>query len=217
MDKSKENRVLVDFETLIDLDLAIWRYLNDKYNNSSFLDQSLMSLNENQVKSLMIHRQPSNPLEILIPGQDVKNMYYEIVNDNETELLKYATPYDILRLFITFIESASFADFNILCRNKIEKKFIINLNPVFESYILISDRSNFDLSDYNMLYTKYFAYCLVYPPFEGITIYIANAQYNMLEDTSTIDPALLEKFYDVNVIKTMDLYTDIKYIRREDR
>ena len=38
-----DNELLVEFETLIDLDIALYRYIKDKYPNSEYVDQKFIN------------------------------------------------------------------------------------------------------------------------------------------------------------------------------
>ena len=74
------NRILVEFDMLVDLDLAIFKYIKDKYNNPDYVDQNIIKMNdEKQIIQMMLNRQCINPLEILIPDEDVLDLYYDII------------------------------------------------------------------------------------------------------------------------------------------
>ena len=90
------NRILVEFDMLVDLDLAIFKYIKDKYNNPDYVDQNIIKMNdEKQIIQMMLNRQCINPLEILIPDEDVLDLYYDIINNHMDELLKYAKASDL--------------------------------------------------------------------------------------------------------------------------
>ena len=73
------NRILVEFDMLVDLDLAIFKYIKDKYNNPDYVDQNIIKMNdEKQIIQMMLNRQCINPLEILIPDEDVLDLLEEM-------------------------------------------------------------------------------------------------------------------------------------------
>ena len=39
-----DNELLVEFEFVVDLDLAIFRMIKDKYSNSEYVDQDIISM-----------------------------------------------------------------------------------------------------------------------------------------------------------------------------
>ena len=123
------NRILVEFDMLVDLDLAIFKYIKDKYNNPDYVDQNIIKMNdEKQIIQMMLNRQCINPLEILIPDEDVLDLYYDIINNHMDELLKYAKASDLFGLMITFLNEASSLEITVLCKSKIESDFIKSLN-----------------------------------------------------------------------------------------
>ena len=52
------NRILVEFDMLIDLDLAIFKYIKDKYNNPNYVDQNIIKMHDErqiiQMKNIQI-------------------------------------------------------------------------------------------------------------------------------------------------------------------
>lgn len=213
---SKYNTLLVEFDFLVDIDLAIWRYLKEKYSKSKYIDRDIIDMNDEQlVAKILLARHQSNVLEILMPKYDTINLFKELTNDNEEELLKYATVYDTFGLMVTYLNAESKAiDVNILCRNKIESDYIISLNPIFKDKTIIGSRFKQDLSKYTVIYVKHFAYCLEYMTTEmlhGKNIYISYAGFNMEPDKPCANIALTKLFSDTNRILTIDMYKDIKY------
>ena len=77
------NSILVEFDMLVDLDLAIFKYIKDKYNNPDYVDQNIIKMNdEKQIIQMMLNRQCINPLEILITEEDNIELYYNIINNH---------------------------------------------------------------------------------------------------------------------------------------
>ena len=49
------NKILVEFEFLIDLDLAIFKLIKDKYNNPEYINQDIIKMNdESKIVDFMI-------------------------------------------------------------------------------------------------------------------------------------------------------------------
>ena len=207
MDK-KDNRLLVEFEMVVDLDLALFKLMKDKYN-SDILDKDIMSLtHEIDIIKFMITRKCINPLELMIPNHDSKNIYYQLMDDDE--LLYYANVCDIFLLMVTFLREASSIDITVLCENKSQEDYIKKCNKNINT--IISSRETVDLNNYDVLYVKYLASLYKYKEVRGKNIYLANARYNM-DDEIPLFPnrQLISVFADVNLFKTIDLYKDIRY------
>jgi hypothetical protein len=206
-----DNELLVEFESIIDLDLAIFRYISEKYPNSEYVDREFIK--EKNIKTIinkLLNRNHINPLEVIMPGVETTNLYLNLMENHYEELLERATPCNLFGLMITFLNNASSVGITIWCKSKLEEDFIKKLNPILNT-IVIPNRKDVDISRYTCLYVKYVPYLAEYPTIEGKHIYIANANYNMDEENDTVSPLCL-LFSDVNLIHMIDLYTDIKYI-----
>lgn len=205
-----DNEILVEFESLIDLDLAIYKFIKDKYSNSDYVDQKFINeKNERAVIYALLNRKHINPLEIIMPGLETTNLYKDILDNHYEELLSYATAYDTFGLMITFLNNASSVGITVWCKSKLEQDFIKKLNPVLNT-IIIPNRRDIVLSKYTVMYVKYLAYLVEYSTIAGKHIYIAAAKYNMEEDKDMVS-SLCCLYSDVNILHLIDLYTKIKY------
>lgn len=211
-----DNSILVMYDMIIDLDVAFFRLMKKKYNNPELVDQNIININEaSEIKKLMINRKQLNPLELLIPDGDTNELYKQFNNDEvlEQELLDQSIPTDIFGLIITFLKEASSVSIDVLCKNKLESDFIKSLNSSINT-IIEPDFKKINLSNYTMLYLKYFASILSFNNIAGKHIYIANARYNMDKQHPNLPDGALSVLYgDVNIIHTIDLYTNIKIER----
>ena len=208
----KDNELLVEFEFLIDLDLAMYRFIRDKYPNSEYVDQKFINeKNERVIIYKLLNRAHINPLEIIMPGLDTTNLYHDIMDNHYEELLQYATAYDTFGLMITFLNNASSVGITVWCKSKLEERFIKKLNPVLNT-IVVPNRRDLALNNYTVLYVKYLAYLIEYnnDMLEGKHIYIPAAKYNMEEEQDLVS-GLSILFSDVNIIHIMDMYTEVKY------
>lgn len=205
-----DNELLVEFESLIDLDLAMYKFIKDKYSNSEYVDQEFINeKDERAIIYTLLNRKHINPLEIIMPGVETTNLYLDIMNNHYEELLQYATAYDTFGLMITFLNNASSVSITVWCKSKLEEDFIKKLNPVLNT-IIIPNRRDIVLSKYTVIYVKYIAYLAQYNKIEGKHIYIAAAKYNMEENKDMVS-ALCLLYSDVNIFHLTDLYTKIKY------
>ena len=211
-----DNELLVEFESIIDLDLAMYKFIKDKYSDSEYVDQDFINeTDERAIIYALLNRKHINPLEIIMPGLETTKLYLDIMNNHYEELLNYATAYDTFGLMITFLNNASSVRITIWCKSKLEEDLIKSLNPILNT-IVIPNRRDIVLSKYTVMYVKYLPYLIQYGNIEGKHIYIAAAKYNMEEDKDTVS-SLCCVYSDVNIIHLIDLYTTIKYrfLRKE--
>lgn len=209
-----DNRILVEFEALIDLDLAIYKYIRNNYASSEYVDQEFIHLmDEREIIYRFLSRKHINPLEIIMPDLDTENLYNDLRNNHLEDLLQYATAYDTFGLMITYLNLASSVSVTVWCKSKTESDFIKSLNSRLET-IVVPERKDIDISEYTIIYTKYVAQLLEYPHIEGKHLFIAAAKFNM-EENSNMPNKLCVLFTDVNLIHLVDLYAKIKY--RYDR
>ena len=210
------NRILVEFDMLVDLDLAIFKYIKDKYNNPDYVDQNIIKMNdEKQIIQMMLNRQCINPLEIIIPNEEVLDLYYDIMSNHMNELLKYAKASDLFGLMITFLNEASSLEITVLCKSKLESDFIKSLNDRLNT-VIYANYKNAPINNYTILYIKYYPSVLEYNNIEGKHIYISNARYNMEPDSNMPTIAISGLIGDVNIVHMIDMYRDIKVERIEN-
>ena len=210
------NRILVEFDMLIDLDLAIFKYIKDKYNNPNYVDQNIIKMHdERQIIKMMLNRQCINPLEILIPDMEVLELYHDIMNNHMDELLQYAKASDLFGLMITFLREASSLEITVLCKSQLESDFIKSLNNRLNT-VVYKNYKNVPVNTYTILYIKYYPSVLEYNTIEGKHIYISNARYNMEPDSNMPTIAISGLVGDVNIIHMIDMYKDIKVERIEN-
>lgn len=210
------NRILVEFDILVDLDLAIFKYIKDKYNNPDYVDQNIIKMNdEKQIIQIMLNRQCINPLEIIIPNEEVLDLYYDIINNHMDELLQYAKASDLFGLMITFLNEASSLEITVLCKSKLESDFIKSLNDRLNT-VIYANYKNAPINTYTILYIKYYPSVLEYNNIEGKHIYISNARYNMEPDSNMPTVAISGLIGDVNIVHMIDMYRDIKVERIEN-
>lgn len=203
------NELLVEFDFIIDLDLAIFKMIKDKYADSEYVDKKIISMNnEYKIIDMLLHRDHINPLEVIMPNVDTTILYNQLINSED--LLNYAPPYDTLYLMITFLKNASSLGITIWCRNQAEYDRLRSITNAF-NVLILPERSMIDITKYTAIFMKDFSKAIEYKNLSGKYIYILAAKYNFEDGKNTIIalPSLL--FGDVNIIKLMDPYTAVKY------
>lgn len=211
MAKRRENRILAEFEFVIDFDMAIFRMIRDEYTNSPYVIERVKGFyNEYRILDWLIHRKCRNPLELIMPDLDTNTLYKQLTEDKEKYLLeKYGMVADTFYLMVTYIEQSYSADVTIWCKNQIEAGYIKNKNSKI-SVLICENRADIDLNNYDVIYMKFFTSALEYNKLEGKHIYIAYARYNT-DENGLIDKELVAKFAKLNIIHLIDLYRKVKY------
>lgn len=216
--QGKDNALLVEFEAVVDLDLAIYRYVKTHYSTSPLVDPELIKLeSEPEIIHHLLSRKHINPLEILMPHSSpevAKRIYYNLMDDMESELLKLATPYDTLSLMLTFLEQASSIHIDILCQNELEEAYIKAKSEALNT--IISKKADVDLSQYSALFLKYAYNFMQYQePFRK-HVYIHAAGYNSDEEHNSVNLQMASIISKENDIKVIDPYRGVKYFFQED-
>lgn len=211
--KNKDNALLVEFDFVVDIDIAIWRFIKNRFATSDLVDKDLIAIDDdNEIRYILLSRQPKNPLELLIPGQDTNKLYDELITDRKqfSGLLKYSEPYNTFGLMVTFLRAASSVAIDILCKDQIESDHIKSLNPILDT-VINSDKKSINLNDYSAMYLKYYTNAIDYSAIAGKHIYIPMAQYNMQHNMNTMDLTMTALLAENNQIHLIDLYQDIKF------
>lgn len=211
-----DNYLLVDFEFLINMDLAMFYYVKENFAKSPYVNKRIISSsNEEEINTLLLYRPHINPLEVLIPKMDTESMYNDLMDNYEEELLKHAKAYDTFGLMITYLNLAS-VDIDVLCKNALEVQYINSLNKRLHC-VEIPDKASIDLKPYSVIYSKYFSKLLEFPVINGKNIFIAAAGFNMEEDTDCVNKNLTLIFTRSNEVRLIDLYRNMKFrFDRED-
>lgn len=210
------NELLVEFEFVVDFDLALFRLFKRKYADSPYVDNEIISLNdEYEVINRMLNRVNENPLTLLMPNLDTTKLYHELTVEHEKKLLKYATPYDSLLLMNSYLTHSSSVGVDVLCNNQLEADYIKKYSKKINT-IINPDKSTVDIDKYSIIHMKYISSIKDYVGVEGKYIYASSARYNYDQELNMINPIIAVAYGDINIIKLMDLYTQVKYIIRKE-
>ena len=212
--KGKDNAILASFDSVIDIDLALWRYIKDKYGTSKYIDKDMINIDdEDIIKFILMDRREKNPLSILLQGYDTEKMYNDIITNDKmfnNILNNYSSPYDTLKLFNTFMENASSLEVDIICKDKEQEKILRKYTSP-KIGIIVDTIHNITINNYSIIQVKFFSDLINYPQFEGRHIWIPNALYNMQKNMNTIDLTLMQLFGNINQVHLIDLYRDVKW------
>ena len=205
-----DNELLVEFDFLINMDIAMYYYVKENFAESPYVNKQLMDVPyEDAVNQLLLNRKHVNPLELIIPGMDTMELYKDLMANHEAELLEYAKAYDTFPLMITYLNLSS-VGIMVLCKNDLEVQFINKLNNRLKCMV-VADRSKVNLKPYTVIYVKYFASLIEFPVINGKNIFIAAAKFNMEDDEDCVDKRLTLLYTQSNDVHLIDLYRDMKF------
>jgi hypothetical protein len=207
-----ENELLVEFEFLVNMDIALYHYVKNNFSDSPYVNKSLLNIPpeaEPAVNQILINRKTINPLRVIIPGMKTDSLYEDLMSNHEGELLEYAKVYDTFPLMITYLNLAS-VGVKVFCKNNLEIEYINKLNKRLET-ILVPDVSKIVLDPYTCLYVKYFMKLIDFPVINGKNIYIPAAGFNMEKNENCVDKRLAWMFSQSNEVRLIDLFKYVKF------
>lgn len=198
-------RNLVEFETAMDLDVAIVSTILTKIKNKSLLSPTISNattLNMNVLKNLLLYRKDENPLSAILDDkykdsfdtilEEIKDKYYDYILD-------IISPTDILELVHSLSMAKNIIFSTILCNTEKEEECIKRFTDKVETTV-----GDVDIDNYNCIFVKYINRIDKYFPIKGKYIYIYNAQFNLDERFAPKPMAIL--LSEKNVIRMVDPY-----------
>ena len=210
---NSEIRILVNFDFIVDLDIAMIKYIINQFEPNPHIDKSILDLEDDELKYRLINRESINPLTLLFPNDDVDDLYFELLDEDRVYFLyDYAQVYDTYLLLNTLVNNGTNMNIIIHCNHEYEKECIKFLNEHTGSSFktLTCKFEDIKTEKYDVFYVKYFAQLGRYRNMEGKHIYLANARYNMEKGKDVPILSFSMIFGDINLIHTMDLYKKIK-------
>ena len=208
---SNKIRILAEFDFVVDLDLAMIKFIKDKYNDPHVFNQDIINTSsESELIKKLIYRDTINPLEILVDDSfDVTDLYYDIYENHMKELFNYSTAYDSLSLMVTYNRLLQDVDVTILCDSEDKSDYIKSLNSNLNTKI--STIENIVTGLYDVFYIKYYDNSIRFKDLNGKNIYIANAGYNMEPSKGFPKVSVSAVVGYTNKIYLMDLYKNVNY------
>ena len=171
--------VLFEFAALVDLDLALLKYIQINFPESKFFNKTVMKSDEYTLKCLLVTRKKSNPLSVIIEDEYVKtidSLYEDLLSKKEEEILKFATPLSTFSLFNTIRKSDGGIRCVVNCKNVVEEQFIKSL---INDVMVITDSYTVPISKYAGYYIKNVEDTFKYKFFDGKAIYYLDYDYNI--------------------------------------
>lgn len=212
---SSHIKILVEFDAVIDMDLAMLKLVQEKYNNPSYINQDIMNLTLKEVKQALINRQVENPLSICIEDKSLADsIYKELVETKYDEILDNHSPTGIMKV-IEIYRTKSDIDVTVLCSNDREASIVKLYNPNINTTVQKHD--NINPKDYDVFFLKNIIRVFVFNgKFEGKHIFILKYAYSLFkapEGDYIPNPAIARVLYPSNRVGTIDVYDRKEGIR----
>lgn len=209
---------LISIYTVLDLDMAVIKYTLINLRNPQYFDlDKVTDMSYIQLVGEIYRRKYINPLYYLMKSEDLKDtmdeVYNELMEKEEYELLKLAPSTDILPLLDSFVKSGDIKP-SILCYNDIEKQFLEENQDQFRGISIltfkeiINSTNNFNI--YSQIYIRYWEKEIAYFKNRIIrrTFYVSTSGFNLTEDNNDLDNnnLILEVLKFNNKISLFDMY-----------
>lgn len=207
-------KILLPFETVIDIDIGLWNIIKYQYNNHAFFLERLINTSEANQKYFMMVRENRNPLLTLLtePSEELADDFYSQFMEQEYDnILELSPNTDICKMLDSMKrDKSSIIRAAILCKDE-KQKHIIETRNIRHDSIIISDYNRVSLKDYGTIFVKDIKDLDKYRIVEGKTIYVANYGFNILMDPDKVNPLIpievLEKYGNTNEFYIYSVYT----------
>ena len=220
------NRVLYEFQAVIDIDIGIAQLMNEEYNNPEFVNTKMLGLSLQEYKAIFLNRIYENPLMGFLKRDfwseaDSLRKDQMIENPEVYNRILTASPGTAILLMIESIakEASAGLSSTILCRNETEVQFVED--HIKSAKAVLSDDfyfTNFDVSDYDTIFVKSIRTPSMFANMEGKNLYVLKYRFNMDESAkTTLDKSYCKRYaLSANEIYLIDVYNNMDYSQLEN-
>lgn len=211
-DSIKGFNLLIEFDLLMDKDIGIFKVLKDKYNNSEFLNITMMGLPDKAIIYEFINRKDKNPISLLLNKgfkDSADELLSEILEKEEETILKNSKGTSLLELMTVYLMTPNIK-VDVLCKNKQEEQIINKINNRLRP--IISTFKDVNISEYDSIFIKDIRESVQISNLKSKTIFIARYRFNMEEDKDVPLLKISGLLSAFNDIKFTDVYAEDKYI-----
>ena len=212
--KTGINRILVEFDVVVDIDLAIMKLVQEKFNNPKFIRQDIMSLSLHDVKEELLNRKYESPLSICIDDiKSANSLYKEFLENKYNEILEFQTATGIFKLMEVYHKTDGMK-VTILCSSK-EEADVINSYGNFN--VLIKKHDEVNINDYDIYFIKSLPRIYTFEGrMENKHIFVMGYKYNLVEDKDGMllpNPMIVRSLIPANRVGIVDVYPVEEKIR----
>lgn len=211
MKQKKGNKVLVDFNSIIDFTYGIFRFMiKSKKFKMEYFKQNMVKASDAYYKNSIVGFRERNPLKLLLADKAIDSadsIYKDLCTKFEAEILKYSRATDVLKLTYTW-KKAKDCDIScvINCKNTYQYNYIKKIVPI--DYPVMLD--GYDATDYDEIIVKDIYDLEHYKNLKQphLCIYLLNIGVNYKDNGKIRDEAYS---YFPALPKTIDMYSGFSY------
>ena len=213
--------IYIEFDMIIDVDFGLLRYVGLEFADDRIFYTEIFENDDNVIKGLLMEREKYNPLTVpAIDEEDselLNKLYDEFFEKYKNEIINCSDITSLLEWVVKMLHANSGIRVIILCKDKLEKSGIDDIMDKcetnnYESIIVnIEGDNQIDITEADVLVTKYSKNLFYYDNLDGKTIYLAdimcNADLDILEKTDTKYPNIDAVLYcENNEFKFITMY-----------
>ena len=210
------NNILFSFDSIIDIDYSIIKYLQINYRNSDLFKPHVLNGDETFIKTLLVNRTDEDPISIIIKKQYKNNnsLLKDLLENEYKQILDMSYPTDMFGLMVVY-NSTDSIKCNISYKNEIEKDHIDSLIDI----TTVELKDKFSLSKFDTVFIKSHDDINTYINLEGKNLYILNYQFNTnidvdleninRKDASYIHNSTVNKLYFIDPYSQFDIKPNI--------
>lgn len=201
---------LIEYDVIMDTDLAIVLTMLSKIKNTDMLSDEVKTLTKSPsaLKNLLLFREDKNPLSVILNDKykdSLGNILKELETECEDDIIKNTRPNDILIFVATMQMNKNLIHNKILCKTE---KEVERIKKFLGADIDATSEKISDLSKYDCVFLKYIDNIYNYTGIEAKHLYIYNAKFNLGENFRMSDIAII--LSRTNNIRTIDPYKNLR-------
>ena len=220
------NRVLFDFNAIVDTDIGIAMTINAEFNNPDVINQKLIGLQVQQYKLLMLNRTFYNPMVMFIneryPVFEANDLYDELTHDPDVfpRVLQRSITTSIMEILNEVMKPGSGCEATVICWNQMQADYMKNYNRNINILVREDKDKPVSVANFDSIIMK-FPYPMeetftnsenidIIEPVHGKNIYICRYRCNMKRDNIEV-PEMTKELFDyatnANDIYVIDVYS----------
>ena len=203
------DRLLVDFNMLMNYDYAAIMVAKDVYQNKDNMRTLFYEMEMNQQYSILEDREERNPLHIILKdSEDADNILIRIFEDYTDNIISNIIFNTNIHTVVKACDKNSMVSVTICCKNQMEQQVI---NNIFGYDTVLESDVNYDKYDSFMIHYKD---TLIdnYNNYRGKCVYLAMTRYNLLyleeQDKLILPPDVLSVVIDKINLKLIGLFNN---------
>lgn len=212
MDQQKYgNNALIDFDSIVDTDLAILRLVQIKYANEKYMKRNILHADDYLLKCELLLRKDPNPLSIVFKEEyqsSAKDVFEDLITNHYDEILEHSDPTAIFGLMQTYKKTSGVIRCTVLCKNSHQEQYIKSIDKEIVTTI---SNGNINVKPYDSIFIKNYATALTFDNLEGKSIFVSNYSFNLEDNKRTVMLLSISVFVtDVNKVYLIDPYINFK-------